>query len=190
MSTISTFYDALLAKLADIWPLANHIPDPTDFENTATLNELQNGYGIAILGAVGDTRELSCLSRYTRDVMIIRTFLVTANQHDNSNMVDTIQELLEDQILLRNALIIDNTIGGISDIAFVSDSGIERLTTAQGKFHVMSSLYTFTYIENPRDIVIYDGGLSGTASWIENIDGSSSGAFGLKLITGGSSLVS
>lgn len=149
MTIISTFYDAMIAKCVSIWPNAKHIADPLSIETAPTIY-LQDGFAVAILPGVGSQVDQSCQLRITRDVLLIRTQLVSATQLDATKMGSSIKTLLESQYSMIAALRTDNMIGGISDISFISDGGIESIVTADqaGRFHVLSSLFTITYIED------------------------------------------
>ena len=148
MTIISTFYDALKAKIqADIWTSALHIANSYQIEQ-ASSNQLADGFAIAIGPASGSDNDLSCQERFTRDILITRTKLLVATQNDTVEA--SVKSILEDHYTLRKELRLANTLGGISDIGFVSDGGIELLQTADGigNYHVMSALYSITYVEN------------------------------------------
>lgn len=146
---ISTFYDALVTKIEATWTTAAHIADALSVEN-APSTILQDGYAIAIGPGIGGG-EQSCQERFTREIMIIRTLLISSTENEATKMGTSIKNLLESHYDLRAALRLDNTLSGsVSDIGYVSDGGIELLSTpdAAGRYHLMASVYTVTYIEN------------------------------------------
>lgn len=149
-SIISTFYDALVTKCAAVWPNAKMIANALEIESAPSIL-LQDGYAIAMGPSTATNRDQSCQERITRDVLIIRTMLVSSTENDSAKMIAAQKAILEAQFDLREALRLDNTLGGvISDLGFSGDGGIELIATVNnaGRFFVLSSLYSATYIEN------------------------------------------
>ncbi len=147
MSLVTTFYNALVSKLSEIWPNAYHIANVYQLEQAGS-NLLADGYAIGIGPASAVPGDLSYQERFTRDILIARVGLLVATENDQISV--SVKSLLEDHYTLRKELRLNNTLGGVSDIGFVSDGGIELLTTADGagNFHVMSSVFSVTYLEN------------------------------------------
>lgn len=148
MTIVTTFYNALTTKLAEIWPDARHIANAFQLDRAASAL-LSDGYAIAIGASQTEPLDLSCQERFTRDILIMRTRVLVATE--NTTIATSVKTLLEDHYALRRGLRLDNTLGGVvSDIGFVSDGGIELLPTqtGAGNYHVLSSLFSVTYIEN------------------------------------------
>lgn len=149
-SIASTFFDALVTKCAAVWPNSKLIANALEIESAPSIL-LQDGYAIAMGPSTATNRDQSCQERITRDVLIVKTLLVSATENDSTKMIAAQKTLLEYQFDLREALRLDNTLGGvISDIGFSGDGGIEFIATVNGagRFFVLSSLYSATYIEN------------------------------------------
>lgn len=149
MSIISTLYDALVTKVAATWTSAKQIPNALDIES-APSPLLQDGFAIAIGPAVAVPGDQSCQERFDRQVLIMRT-LVAPTEHDLTKVTALTKTILEDSFLIRKALRLDNTLGGvISDLAFNSDGGIEQVNTINtaGRFWLVSTAFTVTYLEN------------------------------------------
>lgn len=149
MTIISTFYDALVTKIGTVWTTANHIADALNIEG-APSNFLNDGFAIAIGESTGGKSQ-SCQETFTRDIMIIRTVIVSATENDTTKMGTSIKTLLEGHYDLRKALRLDNTLGAVvADIGYVSDGGIELISTADqaGRYHLMASVYSVIYNEN------------------------------------------
>ncbi len=150
MSTIiSAFYDALKSFVAtQLGATATLIVNPYELETTSSLF-LANGYGISVGPGEKVPGSLSCQMKISRDFAITLVKQIYATEHDAAAHGVVEKAILEDQFTLIKQLELNGHIGGISDISFVSDSGLDLLATqdAAGRFYVLSSLFRGTYIE-------------------------------------------
>ncbi len=145
---ISNFYDALKTFVAAQLTNAKLIVNPYALQSTSSLY-LTNGFAIQVGPGTREPGDISCQMRMQREFVIILTRQITATEHD-ATLTGTVEKaVLEDQFTLIKQIELNNAIGGVSDIAFVSDSGLELLATqdAAGRFYVLSSLFRGTYLE-------------------------------------------
>lgn len=135
MSKISTVYDALLARLAAIFPGKTRIPNAYDVANNTDLF-LRNGWGLRIASSNYFEMEFNT---YANDrgfaVVLTREVIKIDTQTDQIDVISKL--LLEDVNTLQKELINPSQLGVLDSIEIInlsSTTGITEVFTNNEKF--------------------------------------------------------
>lgn len=148
MSQISTLYDALVTKIAALYPNHKRIPNPyTPSENNALI--LNKGWGIAFQSAQNSEEHLGCYKlSIERGFTVVHTRRYIALESDVTTKAAVEKDLFEDQFLLMQSLETDITLSGQEvTVKWVSDGGLEFVSSGNDKFLLISSALQMKYIE-------------------------------------------
>jgi hypothetical protein len=152
MSLISSAFDAMIARLEVVLDAqANgytRIPNPYNLEDNTEL-KLKKGYGIGFLSATNTNRQVNCKFSVNRTMEVTLTRLYTGSEENASSKSNLEKLLLEDQYKIIKDFEQDITINGQTMYTrWESDSGIEFVAGATGRFYALKTQFSLEYLEN------------------------------------------
>lgn len=152
MSKITTIYDAVVTRLATVFPTASGWERMTRsaVENN-TDQILRQGYGFRIDQATNTRREVKPKVWIAREMTITIARQAYANDLDVVSRDNAIKALLEDQKSMLDSIEADPTLQNpnvLAHFTFVSDGGIQNVVGENEKFLKLECLFRFEYFEN------------------------------------------
>lgn len=148
MSKISDIHSAMVVRLEDLYPEHKRLPNPyKPFENNELF--LKKGFGVAMNGATSPRPILSCQMSVQREITIVLTRKYFAKESDAEGKAATELELMEDQYLLLKDFDKDTTLNETAIMTkFVSDSGIQYVSTETDRYMMIETVFTVDYFED------------------------------------------
>lgn len=148
MSTISTAYDALKARLLAVLPNHSQMTNPYAPEQNSE-QILRKSYGLRISTAENTNRQVSCqLSiRRTMEVVITRKYFASEMNRTAKETVE--KDLMEDAFLVIKDIEKDADLGNnVANILYQSDTGIEFVFSEDKPFFMTTLTFGLEYFEN------------------------------------------
>ena len=134
MSTVSTIYDAIVSKMAGLYPNYHRIANPYDIGANPEIM-LKKSWGIAIGPGVNTERFVGCLSSWERTITIAFMRQVVKTENDATGKASVEKLLLEDANTLLLDLEADPTISGsVIKTVFADDSGIQYVQGRESSY--------------------------------------------------------
>jgi hypothetical protein len=149
MSDISTAYDAMLTRLAALYPSHKRLENPYILDRNSDML-LNQGYGLAIGPAENTERFSSCQLSVRRDMIVSITRVVRANEFDIGKKDSAWKTVMEDQALLIADVEADPTLGSteVVNAKYSTDSGIQPIFGDKDNFVSVVTVVSIEYFEN------------------------------------------
>jgi hypothetical protein len=146
MSAITDVYNQLKAQIKSVLPNHQLLANPYRTADNPELL-LRQGYGIQI-GQGGNNRLSVYSLSQKRQFSIVITRQAYATQSDQGAKAVTEKQIIEDQLLVLNAIEKDPTLGGLVLRAeYASDSGVSFVSTDKDNFLELTTAVSVIYVD-------------------------------------------
>lgn len=142
MSAVSDIYDAMVTRLTGLYATHSRLAHPYAPELDIEPS-LKKGWGLKVLPARNDNREVGCKISATRQWSVVFTRKVYSKDMDATSQASTEKDLLEDARLLINDVQQNVYLSSVSfnpNVKYVSDNGIEFLFVDEKPFYKIEVL--------------------------------------------------
>lgn len=147
MSKITTLYDAMVTQAGTT--LSGHLRLGNAYKPDENPDlRLKKGWGLTIGPAVNSNRLLTGHISIQRRMNVVITRQYMAIDDDAANKAVTEKLLCEDMLSLIEALNENRTLGGVvMDTRYISDDGIEYVSTTTDRFLMIRTEFEVEYFE-------------------------------------------
>jgi hypothetical protein len=150
MSTqISTIYDNMITRLVALFPTHVRMSNPYR-PNDNIERHIENGsFGVAFGPGFNSEREMTCRLSVKREMVVTLTRKAYALEVDGAAKAVAEKQIFEDQLVLIKDFERDYTLSNtISNVKYVSDSGLEYVFDAKDNFIMIRTVCEIEYFEN------------------------------------------
>lgn len=150
MGKVSNVYDALASRCVAVWPSHMRLPNPYKVEENYE-QVLKQGFGIAFGAGENTNRMVSCELSVRREMLVILTRKVNANESNVTARVAVEKQLFEDQKLLIDDLESNPTLNdsvNVTSAIFVGDDGLNFVFGEKDNYIILTTRVSVEYFDN------------------------------------------